>query len=297
MATSCTTVSVAADPMSPKRVAWRQISTSIVELRTPPRMRTTPNDVNVNTKTMAAAAPIAGRIAGSVISRNTRQRRRAERRRRRLAVAGQRRQHGADGAHDDRQVEQHVGGDDRHDAALDRGRQDGQHGGADHHGRQHEHGDEGAVEETPAGEVEAGDDVGGGEPDHDGQCRRDQRLPQREPHDVPRHGVAERLGERRSAQPAAEHACQRPGVEHGERRPHGTAASAGTNHRGRRFTAAPREVTTERGRSESVCRDFPTRRGISAGPCPSRSRSSPRGWRRSSPGRACRGPRRRRQSR
>ena len=122
MAASWTTVSVAADPMSPKRVAWRQISTSIVELRTSPRMRTTPNDVNVNTKTIAAPAAIAGRIAGRVISRNTRQRGCPERRRRRLSIAGQRRQDGADGADDDRQVEQHVGGDDRRRAALDRRR-------------------------------------------------------------------------------------------------------------------------------------------------------------------------------
>ena len=110
-------------------------------------MRTTPNEVNVNTKTIAAAAPIAGRIAGRVISPEHPARRRAERGRGCLAVAGQRRQDGTDGAHDDRQVEQHVGGDDRHDAALDRRRQDGEDGSADHDGRQHEHGDEGAVEE------------------------------------------------------------------------------------------------------------------------------------------------------
>ena len=295
MTASCTTVSTAADPRSPKRVAWRQISTSTVELRTVPRTRTTPNDVNVNTKTMAAAAPIDGRIAGSVISRNTR-----------LGAApsvaaaasrsrGRRRQHGPDGAHDDREVEQHVGGDDRHDAALDRRRQDGEHGGADHHGRQHEHGDEGAVEDAPAGEVEAGDDVGGRQPGHDGERRRDEGLPQREPDDIPRHGVAERLGDRRTAEPAAEHGGQRPGVEHGDDAT-GTAASAGTNHRGRRFTS-PRDFPTERAEVSPFCRDFPTRRSISGGPCRSRFRSSRRGWRRSSPGRACRGPRRRRRSR
>ena len=158
-------------------------------------MRTTPNDVNVNTKTMAAAAPIAGRIAGSVISRNTRRGDAPS-----VAAAASRSRGSVDStAPTVRTTTARLNSTWAATiAATPRsidGRQDGQHGGADHHGRQHEHGDEGAVEEPPAGEVEAGDHVRRSEPDDDRQRRRDERLPQREPHDVPRDGVAERVGE------------------------------------------------------------------------------------------------------
>ena len=112
-ATSCRTVSVAAAPMSPNCVAWRQISTSIVDAPTPPSRRTTPNDVNVNTKTIAAAARIAGRSSGSVTSRNARHGDAPS-----VAAAASRSggswlPHGADGAHDDGEVEHDVGDDDR----------------------------------------------------------------------------------------------------------------------------------------------------------------------------------------
>ena len=50
----------------------RQTSTSIVDVPASPSTRTTPNDVNVNTNTMDAAAITAGRSSGNVLSRNAR---------------------------------------------------------------------------------------------------------------------------------------------------------------------------------------------------------------------------------
>ena len=60
--------------MSPSWVARRHTSTSIVRVPGAARMRITPNEVNVNRKTIVAAAVIAGRICGSEIWVNTRQR-------------------------------------------------------------------------------------------------------------------------------------------------------------------------------------------------------------------------------
>ena len=72
IASSCSTASVAAVPMSPSCVARRQISTSMVVVPTSPSTRITPYDVNVKTKMIDAAARIAGRSSGSVTSRNVR---------------------------------------------------------------------------------------------------------------------------------------------------------------------------------------------------------------------------------
>ena len=158
--TSWTTASVAAAPMSPSWVARRQISTSIVDVPASPRTRITPNDVNVKTNTIDAAARIAGRSSGRVTRRSDPPRRRAERRRGRLEVGGEVLPHGADGAHDDGEVERDVGGEDRPDAALD---------GAGRRARkaapittvgQHEHRGEQPGQQPPAGEAVAGEHVG-----------------------------------------------------------------------------------------------------------------------------------------
>ena len=233
-------------------------------------MRTTPNDVNVNTKTIAAAAPIAGRMAGRVISRNTRARRRAERGRGGFAVAGQRRQHGADRAHDDGEVEQHVGGDDRHDAPLDRRRQDSEHGGADHDGRQHEHGDEGAVEERRPGKSKRAMTYAGARPSttvsavETSACHSVNHTTSHVTASSRVSASADRL------ETAAEHRGQRPGVEHGTRT---TAGDDAGQHRDEPRLPAihrPHELVQNQRRTN----------------CRSRSRSSRRGSRRSSPGRS-----------
>ena len=111
---------MAAVPMSPSCVARRQISTSTVVVPASPRTRMTPNDVNVKTKTIDAAARIAGRSSGSVTSRNARHGDAPS-----VAAAASRSggrwlPQGADGAHDDGEVEQHVGDEDRRHAALER---------------------------------------------------------------------------------------------------------------------------------------------------------------------------------
>ena len=64
--------SVAAPPMSPSWVARRQTSTSTVVRSAVPKTRITPNDVNVNRNTIAAAAAIDDRSSGSVTDRNVR---------------------------------------------------------------------------------------------------------------------------------------------------------------------------------------------------------------------------------
>ena len=150
---SCNTVSVAAAPMSPNWVACRQISTSIVDRLTPPSRRTTPNDVNVNTKTIAADAHSAGVIAGSVISRNTRRGDAPSVAAACLEVAGDRREHGPDGAHDDREVEHDVGGEDRDHAAVERVGEQRQDRRPDDDRRQHEHRREQPVEQPPPSET------------------------------------------------------------------------------------------------------------------------------------------------
>ena len=61
----------AAPPTSPSCVARRAISTSMVGLAGPPRMATTPNEVNVNRKVTDEAAHSAGRRTGSTTWRRT----------------------------------------------------------------------------------------------------------------------------------------------------------------------------------------------------------------------------------
>ena len=155
-AMSCSTASVAAAPMSPICVACRHTSTSSVAVPASPSTRITPNDVNVNTKTIDAAARIAGRSSGSVTSRNARHGdapsvAAAASRSRREVVP-----HRADGAHDDGEVEDHVGQQDRPDAALPAVGQQGEHGGAHHDGRQHEHRGEQGVEHVAARRTRSG---------------------------------------------------------------------------------------------------------------------------------------------
>ena len=82
-------------------------------------MRITPNDVKVNRNTIAAAAAIAGRSAGSVTSRNARHAARAEHPRRFLLVRVEVRPEPADGAHDDRVVEEDVREEDRPDGLVE----------------------------------------------------------------------------------------------------------------------------------------------------------------------------------
>ena len=74
--------------------------------------------MNVKTKTIDAAASTAGRSSGSVTSRNARHGDAPERGRRRLEVRRQVVPDGADGAHDDGEVEHDVGEQDRRHAAL-----------------------------------------------------------------------------------------------------------------------------------------------------------------------------------
>ena len=190
---SCRTASVAAVPMSPSCVAWRQISTSIVDVPASPSTRMTPNDVNVNTKTIDAAARIAGRSSGSVTSRNARhggapsvRRGGLEVRRQLLHTAPTVR---TTTARLNRTWATRIAGD----AALDACGEQGEDGGAHDHGRQHERGDEQAGQQPPSGEGVAGEHVRRGEPEHDRQHGADDGLPQREPGDSPRRAAAERV--------------------------------------------------------------------------------------------------------
>ena len=131
----------------------------------------TPNDVNVKTKTIDAAARIAGRSSGSVISRNARHGDAPSVAAAASRSAGQVLPHRADGAHDDGQVEHDVGDEDRRHAALPAGRQEGEDGGAHHDGRQHERRGEQRRQQPPPGEAVAGEHVRRAEPDDDRQRR------------------------------------------------------------------------------------------------------------------------------
>ena len=155
-ATSCSTASVAAAPMSPICVACRQTSTSIVAVPASPSTRITPNEVNVNTKTIDAGGE-DGRA-------QQRQRDLAERPPRRgaergggsLQVGREVVPHRADGAHDDGEVEDDVGQQDRPDAAFPAVGQQGEHRRAHHHRRQHEHRGEQGVEQRAARRTRTG---------------------------------------------------------------------------------------------------------------------------------------------
>ena len=198
-ATSCSTARVAAVPRLPSWVAWRQISTSIVDVPASPRTRITPNDVNVKTKTIEAAARMAGRKQRQGDLPERPPRRGAERRRGGLQVAGEVLPHGTHGAHHDSQVEHDVGDEDRRDAALPSGRQEGEDGSAHDDGREHEPRRQQRRQQAPPGEAVAGEHVRRAEPDGDRQHRADDGLPQREPGDVPRHRPGEGGSHRRRA--------------------------------------------------------------------------------------------------
>ena len=168
----------AAAPMSPSCVARRQISTSIVDVPAPPSTRTTPNDVNVNRKTIDAAASNAGRSSGSVISRNARHGEAPSVRAAASRSGGQVLPHGADGAHDDGEVEHDVG--ERGSPATPRSQP--RRAAAARTaapittvGSTNGDGDSAPSRRRPA-EPEAGEHVGRGQPDDQGE-RRAERPP------------------------------------------------------------------------------------------------------------------------
>ena len=168
----------------------------------------------MKTKTIDAAARIAGRSSGRVISPRHPPRRRAERGRRRLQVAGEVLPHRADGAHDDGEVERDVGGEDRPDAPLDRRGEQGEHGRAHHDGRQHEHRGEQPGQQAPRREAVAGHHVGRQEPGGDGEGGAGGGLPEREPGDLPRR----RARAARAVEAAREQGRDRPDVERHQER-------------------------------------------------------------------------------
>ena len=93
----------------------------------------------------------------------------------------------ADRAHDDGQVEQHVGDRSSPARCLPSSRAaTARNAAPTDDRRQHErHGHE-REQGAPAGEPVAGEDVGRGQPERDGQHRAERRLPQREPDDLAR---------------------------------------------------------------------------------------------------------------
>ena len=113
----------------------------MVDVPASPSMRITPNDVNVKTNTIDAAARIAGRSSGSVISGDP-PRDGAQRGGRRLEVGGKVLPHRTDGAHDDGEVEEHVGDEDRRRCRALQGGEQGEDGRAHDDGRQDEGGGE-----------------------------------------------------------------------------------------------------------------------------------------------------------
>ncbi len=73
-ALTCTIDSAAAVRRFSSWAVWRKISVSSVDRVGPPRIKMTPNDVNVKRKTIAAAPTSAGRNAGSTTEVNARHR-------------------------------------------------------------------------------------------------------------------------------------------------------------------------------------------------------------------------------
>ena len=129
--------------------------------------------MKVNRNTIAAAAAIAGRSAGSVTSRNARHRLAPSIRAASSWPGVEVRPEAADGAHDDRVVEEDVGEQDRPDGLVEaRGPASGPPGaeqrderGADDDGRQHERDGDERAHDAPARELVAGEHVGARERD------------------------------------------------------------------------------------------------------------------------------------
>ena len=204
----------------------RRCPTDVAELRrapphldldrrvpTPPSTLITPNDVNVNRNTIAAAATIAGRISGRVTRPERAPRPGAERGRGVLEVVRQLRPTGTDGAHDHGEVEHDVGGDDRPHAAIERVGEQRHERGADDDRRQHEHRRQRSGQQPPAGEGVARDRPCREHPEHERRRRADHRLPHREPDDAPRGVGAQRVGDGVDPHTVGEQRRERPGVE------------------------------------------------------------------------------------
>ena len=151
----------------------------------------TPNDVKQKRNVSADAAESAGASCGSGHLPRPAQRPGPEHGCRLAAARIDRRPRAADDARDDGDVEEHVGGEDRHEPALELVRQQLEEGGCDDDRRQHERHEHERPRERAAAEPEPSDRPGEREPGHERERGRERRLPGREP-DERRRPVGQR---------------------------------------------------------------------------------------------------------
>ena len=138
-AMSCRNASAVAVRSSKAWVVRRHTSTSIVGWRGPPRIRMIPNEVKVNRNVIDAAARSAGRRSGQRDPAASTCRGEAPSVRAASSTPRSSCPHSvADRADDHGEVEVHVGDQDRPDGLVERGREQGEEGRTDHHGREDE---------------------------------------------------------------------------------------------------------------------------------------------------------------
>ena len=133
----------------------------------------------------------------------------------------------ADRAHDDGEVEEGVGEQDRPRAALEV-QPDGalraeerEERRAHHHRGQHERHDDERLDDPAAAELVAGQHLGRGQGDHQRERRRGRRLPEREPGHLPQLGVAEHVTHAGQVPPAVAAQALTDDVDHGPHEEHG----------------------------------------------------------------------------
>ncbi len=177
-----------------------------------------PNDVNEKRKTIAEAdASAAGEQRHGDLA-ESRSGRRAERRGRLVDPWVEARPERAHDPNDDRDVEEGVRDQDRRPAAVDRRGEDREEGKRHDDRREHERDDDERADEPATAEAVAAEDVRGWERDCDGEERRGERLPRREPHDVACRRVGEDVERRvaRSPQTTVDDRPERVGEEERE---------------------------------------------------------------------------------
>ncbi len=123
---------------------------------------------------------------------------------------------GADGANHDRQVEHHVGTEDRPDAAIERVRQQRGERRSHHDRGQHERGREEPEQQPPADEPEPGEHVGRGDADDERQDRAGQCLPGGEPRHLPCAAPPQHVSDLVDGNGFGEQCRERHHVEHDE---------------------------------------------------------------------------------
>jgi len=171
---------------------------------------------------------------------------RTQRARRAAEVARQLGPERADDAHDDGDVAEHVGDEDRCRRPRESIRQQRQEGGTDDDRWQQERHRRDRGEQPPAGERPAGEQPRRPETGDEGEHGAGRRLPAREPEDLDDAGAVQRVDDHPGAQHAAQERDQRPRVEQQQERQRGDDQREAKPPRQRRRASRVRSCAVRR---------------------------------------------------